>query len=89
MRGYEDIGSTVIAVLRRYTQDLQSNDSKLILAGVAPALYAQLERTGMLALIGEENIFPATEALGESGNAALRAAKEWLAKSPLHGEKRD
>jgi hypothetical protein len=35
----------------------------------------------MLKLIGEENIFLATEAIGEAGNAALRAATDWLAKS--------
>jgi SulP family sulfate permease len=83
LRGYEDIGSTMIEVLRRYTQALQANTGKLILAGVAPHLRNQLRRTGMLDLIGEENIFLATETIGEAGNAALRAAKDWLAQSPL------
>jgi len=78
LRGYEDIGSTVIGTLSRYTQALQENGSKLILAGVSRTLRYQLERTGLLALIGEENIFLATETIGESGNAALRAAREWL-----------
>ena len=57
-RGYDDIGSTVIGALRRYTAALQANAGKLILAGVSPALRDQLQRTGMLNLIGEENIFP-------------------------------
>ena len=35
MRGYEDIGSTVIGVIHRYTQELQANGGKLILAGVS------------------------------------------------------
>ena len=81
LRGYEDIGSTMIAVLRRYTSSLQANAGKLILAGVSPALRAQLQRTGVLALIGEENIFLATETIGEAGNTALRAAKDWLAET--------
>ena len=38
LRGYEDIGSTVIGVLNRYTQSLHANAGKLILAGVSPAL---------------------------------------------------
>jgi hypothetical protein len=32
-------------------------------------------------LIGSENIFPATESIGEAGNAALQAANDWLAQS--------
>ena len=78
LRGFDDIGSTVIGVLRRYTLALHANDSKLLLAGVSPALQDQLRRTGMLDLIGKQNIFPYTETIGESGNAALQAANEWL-----------
>lgn len=81
MRGFEDIGSTVLEVLRRYTQALQANGGKLILAGVAPRMRNQLQRTGMLNIIGEENIFLATDTIGEAGNAAVRAANEWLAGS--------
>lgn len=82
LRGYEDIGSTVTGVLRRYTLALQANEGKLFMAGVSPALRDQLRRTGMLALIGEENIYLATETIGEAGNAALRAATDWLAEHP-------
>jgi SulP family sulfate permease len=81
LRGYEDVGSTVAEVLRRYTQALQANQGKLILAGVSKPLRAQLQRTGMLELIGKENIFPETKTIGESGNAALRAATDWIAAS--------
>ena len=81
MRGYEDVGSTVLGVLRRYTGTLQDGGGKLILAGVSPRLHDQLQRTGLLALIGEENIFPVTETIGESGNTALRAATDWLAET--------
>ncbi len=81
LRGYEDVGSTVTEVLRRYTQALLANRGKLILAGVSPKLRDQLQRTGMLDLIGKENIFLATETIGEAGNAALRAASDWLAES--------
>jgi len=81
LRGYEDVGSTVSEVLRRYTQVLQASHGKLILAGISPALRAQLQRTGMLDLIGKENIFLATKTIGEAGNAALHAATDWLAES--------
>jgi hypothetical protein len=32
-------------------------------------------------LICKENIYPDTKTIGEAGNAALRAANEWLAES--------
>jgi SulP family sulfate permease len=91
LRGYEDVGSTVNEVLHRYAQALQASGGKLILAGVSPALRAQLQRTGMISLIGKENIFPATKMIGEAGNAALRAANEWLAEKssqskPIEGK---
>jgi len=81
LRGYEDIGSTISEVIRRYTLALQSNGGKIILAGVSPALRSQLQRTGMVDLIGKENIFMATKTIGEAGNAALHAATDWLAES--------
>jgi hypothetical protein len=42
----------------------------------------------MLNLIGEQNVFLATENLGEAGNAALDAARDWLAETlpePVQG----
>jgi hypothetical protein len=35
----------------------------------------------MLDVIGEENVFLATETIGGAGNAALSAATDWLVKS--------
>jgi SulP family sulfate permease len=86
LRGYEDVGSTVSEVFRRYTQALQANRGKLILAGISPALRDQLQRIGIVDLIGEENLFLATETIGQSGNAALRAATDWLAKSSTEND---
>jgi SulP family sulfate permease len=86
LRGYEDLGSTVSGVLHRYTKTLQKNEGKLLLAGVSPALRDQLVRTGMLDLIGAENIFLATKTIGEAGNAALRAATDWLSKTSPEAE---
>jgi SulP family sulfate permease len=79
LRGYEDVGSTMIDVFQRYAQTLHDNHGKFMLAGVSPVLRDQLERTEVLTLLGEENVFLASDTLGESGNAALRAARGWLA----------
>jgi sulfate permease, SulP family len=78
LRGYDDIGSTVIGTLQRYAESLLANHGKLIFAGVSPALRDQFQRTGLLKLIGDENIFLTSENIGEAGNLALRAAKDWL-----------
>jgi SulP family sulfate permease len=83
LRGNEDVGSTVNEVFRRYAEALQSHSGKLILAGVSPALRDQLQRTGLINIIGPENIFPATVSIGESGNLAMDAATEWLARSAV------
>lgn len=88
LRGHEDFGSTVIEALRRYTQTLQSHDGRLILAGIGPGLHEQLQRTGMLTLIGQENIILATETIGEAGNTALRRAKDWLVESSIDRDMR-
>jgi hypothetical protein len=34
----------------------------------------------MLELIGKENIYPETKSIGEAGNAAYKAANEWLSE---------
>ncbi len=86
LRGYNDIGSTMTEVFRRYLQALQANSGKLYLAGVAPSLRDQFRRTGFLSQIGAENVYLETEVLGEAGNAALRAAREWLAQPAEEAE---
>jgi SulP family sulfate permease len=88
LRGYEDVGSTVSEVLRRYAQALQANAGKLLLAGVSPGLRDQLQRTGLLDLIGGENIFLASKTIGEAGNAALHAATNWLAETSPDADQR-
>jgi len=78
LRGQPEVGSTFIGVLRRYSQVLQANGCKLMLAGVSPRLRDQLDRTGTIALIGEENLFLEQTKLGAAMNEAVAAARIWL-----------
>jgi SulP family sulfate permease len=78
LRGKAEIGSTFVSVLQRYAESLRAHDSKLMLVGVDPAVRNQLAKTGLLSLIGEENIFMATPRLGEAMNQAVAAAYAWL-----------
>jgi SulP family sulfate permease len=84
LRGKSEVGSTFIAVLNRYAKSLQARDSKLMLVGVDPAVRDQLAKTGVLSLIGEENVFLATPQLGTAMNQAAAAAYAWLGQEPQH-----
>jgi len=77
-RGYDKFGSTMIAVLDRYNQVLQTNGGQLMLAGVSPGVMLQLERTGLLDRIGRENVFLAHRQWGVAAYEAYEAAQAWL-----------
>ena len=49
-----------------------------MLVGVDPLVRDQLAKTGVLELIGEENVFLATPQLGAALNQAVAAANAWL-----------
>jgi sulfate permease, SulP family len=82
LRGKE-IGSTFSNVLQRYARDLQEHRSKLMLVGVDPVVHDQLAKTGILKLIGEENVFLATPQLGEGLNRAVAAARVWIDQAAI------
>ena len=72
LRGQGEIGSTFMTVLQRYAEALQARDSKLMLIGVDAAARDQLAKTGVLKLIGAENVFLATPQLGGAMNRAVQ-----------------
>ncbi|HET6447065.1 MAG TPA: SulP family inorganic anion transporter [candidate division Zixibacteria bacterium] len=79
LRGYEDLGSTLLTVLERYTADLHRHESKLMLAGVDIKVVAQLEKTGLIKMIGIENVFMHSDHIGESILASWDKAEKWVA----------
>jgi SulP family sulfate permease len=89
LRGKSEIGSTFVTVLQRYCKELNQHDSKLMLVGVDPDVRDQLAKTGILKLIGEENVFLATPQLGAALNQAVAAATAWLggsSRAPASGK---
>jgi len=80
LRGKSEIGSTFVTVLQRYALALKGRQSKLMLVGVDPLVREQLAKTGVLAMIGDENVFVATPQLGEALNRAVTAANAWLGR---------
>ena len=49
-----------------------------MLAGVGPELRDQLERTGILTALGEDNVCEAQPTLTASLSVAVSAAEQWL-----------
>jgi len=82
LRGKDEIGSTFVNVLQRYAKALQDRQCKLMLVGVDAVIRDQLAKTGVLKLIGDENVFVATPQLGEALNRAVAAANAWLSQRP-------
>lgn len=78
LRGEEDLGSTFLGVLERYARQLQTRNSRLMLAGVGSLVSRQLHQTGIAQTIGRENIFSRTDRIGEAGIEAWEAARQWL-----------
>jgi SulP family sulfate permease len=70
-----------VTVLQRYSQALQARQGRLMLVGVDPLVRDQLAKTGVLRLIGKENVFVATPQIGEALNRAVAAANAWLGQS--------
>ena len=76
LRGPEDLGSTFIQTMLRYAAKLRREHCALVVAGVGQRVLDQLERTGALAELGPENVFPASAQVGEALGSALERARE-------------
>ncbi len=86
LRGRKEVGSTFLRVIERYARVLEENGGKLILVGVSQPVHEQLRRTGMLADLGEENVYLATGFLGESAQQAWADAHTWLSEAESGGQ---
>jgi len=78
LRDRDEVGSTFIRTMQRYTESLQAGGNVLMLEGLDEKVLEQIERTKLLDLIGEENVFLAQPQHGASLRQALAAAEEWL-----------
>jgi len=78
LRGHEEFGSTMFGVLERYIRTIQNNQGLVMLAGVSETIVQQMERTGLLDVIGRENVFIAQAQWGAAASEAYAAAEAWL-----------
>lgn len=78
LRGKQELGSTFIAVVRRYAAELEAVGSRLHLAGVSEGVLRQLDATGTTAVLGDGAVFPATKVVHESLDDAVAAARRFV-----------
>ena len=78
LRGKQELGSTFIAVVRRYRAQLDAAGSRLYLAGVSDRVRRQLDATRATDELGEDAVFLATPAVHESVQAAIASAEDWV-----------
>ena len=84
LRAQEGIGSSFVTVLERYSHHIQGAGGKLMVAGVNRKVKGQLDRTEATGeILGAENVFVATTALGASTRVALEAAQRWLQETSV------
>ncbi len=81
----------MIRLLGRYAAALERADGTLMLAGVSEELRGQLERTGLAAAIGPENVFLERPDLGAALNEPIAAARARMSERmpdapPMPGE---
>ncbi len=70
LRGTDQIGLSLIAMLRRYGEELRATDSTLKIVASEQRVLHQIDLSGLAEDLGEDNIYQGTEWVGE----ALRQA---------------
>jgi SulP family sulfate permease len=78
LRDRDEVGSTFIRVIERYVRVLQAQGNLLMLSGLNEHVLEQLEKTDLLELIGEENVFPAEARFGAAVDKAVEKAAAFI-----------
>ena len=78
LRGRTDLGTTFMAVLRRYAQTLTATGSKLVIVSASERIQEQLRVTGVTDLITSENIYTGDERVGATLKRACADATAWV-----------
>jgi SulP family sulfate permease len=81
LRDRDEVGSTFIRAIQRFANELLEGDNLLMLVGISQHVWDQLEKTGLLDLIGRENVYRAEPKYAASLDKALADANQWLDES--------
>jgi sulfate permease, SulP family len=87
LRGVDQIGLSLIDVLRGYAREIQSREGVLKLVVDNRQVLHQMEAEGLVALLGPDHVYLGTEWLGETTRRARTDGLRLLAESgPTDGE---
>jgi SulP family sulfate permease len=70
------VDGAILLALEEFARGLHAEGRQLLLCGVAPELYGALERFGLVALLGEANVFRSSPGVFGSAQRALARARE-------------
>ncbi len=79
------MGSTFLGIFERYSDELRAHDSKLMLAGISSEAKSVLHNTEHVNIFSRENIYMASEVLGESILEACNDAQKWIEENKGSG----
>jgi SulP family sulfate permease len=80
MRMMPDVPSSVaIKAMRRWAGGLQAHGGRLIVAGVTPAAERILVRGGLVDVLGDDGIVPATDRVFGALDEAVARGRAWIA----------
>jgi SulP family sulfate permease len=80
LRGKSEVGYTLIEVLEGYAEALAAAESKLMIVTDSERIREQLDASGATDIVGEENIYQASEWLTEAIVNATEDAEAWIAE---------
>lgn len=78
LRGYDDLGSTFMDLLERYSEALSMAESRLILMSIRPRVMDQMVVTGLADVVGTDNLYPGDDWVGREMREAMADAETWV-----------
>ena len=80
LRGVDEVGMTVVEMLRRYVTAAGSHRSRVVLVVDSTRLATELQVTGLLRDLGEENLYRGDQWVGRAVRRAHRDAAAWVCR---------
>lgn len=80
LRGVDEVGMTVVEMLRRYVTAAGRHRSRVVLVVDSTRLATELQVTGLLRDLGEENLYRGDQWVGRAVRRAHRDAAAWVCR---------
>jgi sulfate permease, SulP family len=80
LRGVDEVGMTVVEMLRRYVTAAGRHRSRVVLVVDSTRLVTELQVTGLLGDLGEENLYRGDQWVGRAVRRAHRDAAAWVCR---------